>query len=158
MQHYVTVALVALLSLGASCEAPRTADNAAALTHIEALHARDEEASRAQDHAALATLWTADGVMLAPGARRVRGPELFAQLDERAARQERSAEVLEYSFDFEEVVVVGDYAFEWGVVQGKTRDLATGAVAVSRYKLLRVLRREGGDWRVHRAIWNALED
>ena len=32
------------------------------LERIEALHRKDEQASRAQDHRALSKLWTADGV------------------------------------------------------------------------------------------------
>ena len=126
------------------------------LARIEALHQRDEQASRAQDYAILATLWTEDGVMLAPGGPRLRGPELFGHL-ESARKRNVPYEVVEYTFDFEEVEVVGDYAFEWGVVRGTTRDRSTGATEETAYKLLRVLRREAGEWKVHRAIWNELD-
>ncbi len=122
---------------------------------IEALHARDEKAAKARDYAALAALWTDDGVMLAPGGPRLRGPELVAQL-EAAGSAGSSLEVIEYAFEFEEVEIVGDHAFEWGIVRGTTRDPQTGVEDKRAYKLLRVLRRDEGTWKVHRAIWNEL--
>ncbi len=64
--------------------------------------------------------------------------------------------VLDYDEEFEELVVNGNYAFEWGVIRcacmmsdGKREDL--------KYKIMRVLQRQAdGEWKVHRAIWNDL--
>ena len=122
---------------------------------IEALRRRDEKAAMAQDSDALAALWSKDGVMLAPGGPRLRGRELFDALAARTP--DAGTEILDYRFDFEEVVVSGDYAFEWGTVRGRSRDRATGEVTDSAYQLMRVLTREDGEWTVHRAIWNALD-
>lgn len=144
--------------LGGGCRtSPHSrGDLASDLAAIEALHQRDEFASEAQDPDALATLWTEDGVMIAPGAARLRGPELFAALRAKKKGRAEEFEVLDYTFEFEEVEVTGDYAFEWGVVRGETRHRKTGRVEVSAFQLMRILRRKDGEWKVHRAIWNDL--
>ena len=123
------------------------------LAQIEALHRRDEQAVIDGDRETLASLWSRDGVMLAPGGATLRGAGILAAL--RAGTDDAGYDVLEYRLDFEEVVVCGDYAFEWGTVSGKSADRKTGAVTASAYKLMRVLVREDGEWKVHRAIWNS---
>ena len=66
----------------------------------------------------------------------------------------RGIEVLEYREVFEETLVFGDTAVEWGHIEGSERDRATGEVTTSRFHLMRILRRmEDGTWRVHRSIF-----
>ena len=65
-------------------------------------------------------------------------------------------EVLDYRFDWHEVRVCGDYAFEWGYVVGRERSLSTGEVTSERHHVMRVLQRQpDGDWKVHRTIWSS---
>lgn len=125
------------------------------LAEIETLHARDVQAVLAKDKDALATLWSEDGVMLAPGGPPLRGDALFAALQ--AETDHTRYEVVDYQFAFEEVAVIGDYAFEWGSVSGCAKDPDTGELTHSAYNLLRVLIREAGEWKVHRAIWNSAD-
>ena len=71
------------------------------------------------------------------------------------AQAQPTTEVLEYAFEWHEVELCGDRAFEWGYIVGRERELATGVVRESRHHVLRVLRREAdGSWKVHRTIWN----
>jgi ketosteroid isomerase-like protein len=64
-------------------------------------------------------------------------------------------EVIEYVLDFEEVKVLGEYAFEWGMIRGKTRRREGEEVEEPSYKVMRILRKEtDGEWKVHRSIWN----
>lgn len=124
-----------------------------AMRGIEALRRRDEAASKAYDVAALAALWTPDAVALPPGGPVKRGPELRAQLATMAAAA-RSTEVLEYREVFEETLLFGDFAVEWGHIEGSERDRSTGQVTASRCHLMRILKRvEDGTWRVHRSIF-----
>ena len=124
-----------------------------AMRGIEALRRRDEAASKAYDVKALAALWTDDPVALPPGRPVMRSPELRAQLGKMAAAA-RSTEVLEYREVFEETLVFGDTAVEWGRIEGSERDRATGEVTESRFHVMRILRRvEDGSWRVHRSIF-----
>ena len=124
-----------------------------AMRGIEALRRRDEAASKAYDVKALADLWTADAVALPPGGPVKRGPELRRGL-EKMAEAARGTEVLEYREVFEETLVFGDTAVEWGHIEGSERDRATGKVTTSRFHLMRILKRvEDGTWRVHRSIF-----
>ena len=95
-----------------------------AMRGIEALRRRDEAASKAYDVKALAELWTQDAVALPPGGPVKRGPELRAGLA-RMAEAAKGTEVLDYREVFEETLVFGDTAVEWGHIEGSERDRAT---------------------------------
>jgi ketosteroid isomerase-like protein len=124
-----------------------------AMRGIEALRRRDEAASKAYDVQALAELWTQDAVALPPGGPVKRGPELRAGLA-RMAEAARGTEVLDYREVFEETLVFGDTAVEWGHIEGSERDRASGKVTASRFHLMRILKRlDDGTWRVHRSIF-----
>jgi len=124
-----------------------------AMRGIEALRRRDEAASKAYDVKALAELWTPDAVALPPDRPVKRAADLRRDL-EKMATVARGIEVLEYREVFEETLVFGDTAVEWGHIEGSERDRATGEVTTSRFHLMRILRRmEDGTWRVHRSIF-----
>ena len=125
------------------------------LKAIEELHRRDMRASREGDFETLRSLMSDDAVVLPPGGRVVRGREALDASFARMAEGMRQVEVLEYELDFEEVHIVGDYAFEWGAIRGAMGALPDGEVERSSYKVMRVLQRQpDGAWKVHRTIWN----
>ena len=124
-----------------------------AMRGIEALRRRDEAASKAYDVKALAELWTQDAVALPPGGPVKRAPELRRDL-ERMEAVARNTEILDYRETFEETLIFGDTAVEWGHIEGSERDRTTGQVTRSRFHVMRILRRvEDGSWRVHRSIF-----
>jgi len=131
-------------------------DSGKELAAIEELHQRDMAASRAGDFETLRTLMSDDAVMMPPGGGFVRGR---AEIDAGMSRMSEamaSVEVLDYVLDFEEVKVIGDYAFEWGVIKGRMRSREGGEAEESIYKVMRILKKQhDGGWRVHRSIWNA---
>ena len=114
------------------------------------------KASREQDFERLESLLTEDVVMMAPGADFVRGRDAVRNQRRVVATDGPGIEILSYSFDFEEVEILGEYAFEWGTLSGRTK-LSDGTVRDEHYKLLRILRRDPDGWKVHRAIWNTLD-
>ena len=152
-------ALVLILGATLSCgegqptsseEDRRKAD----LEAIERLHQKDVAASKARDARVLRALLTDDAVMMPPGSEWIRGKEELDRNFEEMTTQLSGVEILEYVQDFEEVQVVGDYAFEWGTVWGTTRS-PEGEEIHSTYTLMRILeRQEDGEWKVHRSIWN----
>jgi uncharacterized protein (TIGR02246 family) len=123
-----------------------------ALAGIEDLRRKDIAASLRYDVAALAALTTEDVVMLPPGGPPMRGREAVRTgLDRSKATAD---EVLEYREDFEETLVFGEYAVEWGWISGTERPLSGGEVRRSRHHVMRVLKRQpDGTWRVHRSIY-----
>ena len=122
---------------------------------IRRLHETDMQASRAGDFQMLRALMTDDAVMMPPQGRWIRGR---AELDASFQRTEAAmsqVEVLDYVLDFEEVQILGDYAFEWGTISGTMRDRSGGEPEQASYKVMRILQRQpDGDWKVHRSIWN----
>ncbi|HEX6066484.1 MAG TPA: DUF4440 domain-containing protein [Longimicrobiales bacterium] len=126
------------------------------LDRIDELHRIDMAASKAGDLRTLRTLMSDDAVVLPPGGRMLRGRAALDQSFARMADVPRTTEVLDYRFDWHEIRLCGDYAFEWGYILGEERHLASGEVVSEKYHAMRILQRQPtGDWKVHRTIWNA---
>lgn len=121
---------------------------------IERLHRRDMKASASGDFHALRALVDDDAVMLPPGSAPRRGAKDFDAMYERMNASPRTHQVVDYRLDFEEVMVFGRYAVEWGAIRGATREISTGRVIQSEYHVMRVLRRQrNGSWKVWRSVW-----
>lgn len=127
------------------------------LDAIGRLHAADMEAVRSGAIELLPQLVCEDAVMMPPGAgfQRGRGPR--PETIDAWKKAYRDYAEVDYEFRFEEVVPLGDYAFEWGSLHSRVRK-HDGTVEVEAHKLMRILRRDAADgqWRVYRAIWNDL--
>ena len=122
------------------------------LKAIELLHQRDMDASKAQDFYSLRDLWTSDCVIIPPQGPIQRGIDSLDP-EERARKTAYSnIEVLEYIEEFEEVEILGEYAFEWGTIRGKMR-VNGGEVLNPVYRVMRILKKVDGEWKVHRSIW-----
>ena len=123
---------------------------------IAELHRKDMTASKAGDFRTLRSLMSDDAVVLPPGGRMLRGAEALDRSFAAMAAAPAATEVLEYRFDWHEVEVCGDYAFEWGYIVGQERDLASGQVSAEKHHVMRILQRQpDGEWKVHRTMWNA---
>ena len=121
---------------------------------IEKLHRQDAEASRARDFDTLLSLWTDDAVMLPPEGPPVVGIDAIRKLMLRGRDQRATITVTEYAQDFQELLILGDTAFEWGTYHGASRPSAGGEEEKSSGKLMRLLRRQpDGAWKVARSIW-----
>jgi ketosteroid isomerase-like protein len=124
------------------------------LKQIDALHLKDMQASRAGDFKTLRSLLSDDAVIIAPNADPVQGKETH---DKNFAAMQQSGspiEVLSYSIKMEEIRVLEDFAFEWGTIHGSSRDKNTGVITESKKNVMRILRKENGEWKVFRSIWN----
>ncbi|HXG65975.1 MAG TPA: SgcJ/EcaC family oxidoreductase [Blastocatellia bacterium] len=125
------------------------------LEAIERLHQKDMAASKAGDFATLRSIMTDDAVIMPPGGKVVRGRAEMDAGFERMKESMSQVEVLEYVLDFEEAQVLGDYAFERGMIRGAMRSKDGGEVEHSTYKVMRILQKQpDGSWKVHRSIWN----
>lgn len=122
---------------------------------IEDLHQRDIRASMADDVNALAELWTADLVVLPPGHAAITGAAAFRSYLNEEKKKLTNVDILAYTQDWREVRVSGDFAFEWGYVNMRTRPAAGGQETAVTQKIMRVLQRQpDASWKVARAIWN----
>jgi len=122
---------------------------------IEDLHRRDKTASLARDPETLVSLMDEDIVLIVPGGPPTRGRAALAAGLRASFEETRQDKILEYVHDFEEVKVLGDWAFEWGSFRGTTLKPDGTKIKESGH-LLRLLRRQPeGGWKVARAIATA---
>jgi uncharacterized protein (TIGR02246 family) len=123
------------------------------LRAIQRLRDADVAASKAYDAEGLAKLFTDDAVALGPGQPPVRGiGAIRAGLRRMVASLD--IEVMDYSESFEETLLFGDTAVEWGQIEGTERPRGGVDVSRSRVHVMRILRRlPDGSWRIHRTIY-----
>lgn len=126
---------------------------------IEELRAKDQEASLRGDYKTLRELIDDEGVMIPPGGPVKKGSTNLDDEFENMKHAYRDVEVIEYEHRFEELEIIGDYAFEWGVASGASRIKSLDEVHRSSFHLMRILKRQkDGSWKVYRSIWNSKND
>ena len=121
------------------------------LAAINALSQKDIAACMKNDTDTLCSLWTEDGVLLMPGAAPLVGKKAICAMLEEQGRQAIGSMVTEYTEDWQEVRLVGNYAWQWGKMS-ETQRLASGKMETMKVNAIRILRREqDGSWQVARA-------
>jgi len=156
---FLLLALLAGAFLPAQRKAKHPIRNTAAVPDnrkaIEELHRRDIAASLAYDVEALASLWTDDMVSLPPGHPPIVGREANRAFLDKGRQESAKYDILSYNQQWQEVREVGEYAFEWGTISTRTREVTSGKERAVTFNAMRVLKREAdGAWRVHRTLWN----
>lgn len=122
---------------------------------IEDLHRREIAANMAMDVDKLAALWDEQIVAMPPNS-----PPLLGSAANRAYLAKKQAEmtnvdVLSYEEQWDEVRILGDYAYEYGNIKSRLRPADAKEETAISINIMRVLKREaGGDWKVYRTIWN----
>ncbi len=117
---------------------------------IEALNQHDVKASLANDLDAIVSQWTDGFVVLPPAGPIVRGRSAAAELGK---EQNQALIIVDCVFDFEEITVTGDYAFEWGKYRWTARPRAGGSDMTFSGKLMRILQRQpDSSWKMHRTM------
>ena len=145
-----TMSLLALAAIGACTSgSPGPEED---LRAIEALNQHDIDAVLSSDFDALISQWTDDFVLMSPSSV-VRGRRANAALLEGARAMADQLEPVEHVLDFEETIVAGDYAFQWGTFRSSSRSRASGEVFSGGGKLMRILQRQAdGSWKMHRTM------
>ncbi len=125
-----------------------------ALEGIQKLHQKDIAASRKRDFDSLRALLSEEAIILPHGRDVIRGERELSEWFSQMRESMEDFEILEYSMDFQDIQIQGAYAFEWGYSREAVRNTRTGEIQRATYKLLRILRKEAGEWKVYRSIWN----
>ena len=125
------------------------------LEAINELHRRDMQASKTWDVETLASLWTDDIVSMPQDGPPLIGKEANRNSLLKLKEESRDIDIVEYDLAFNEVKVIGDWAFEWGTFSATIRSKDEGEVSRSSGKLFRVLKRDAdGTWKVARSMSN----
>ncbi len=122
---------------------------------IAELQRRDIEANMALDTEKLLALRTDDVVYLVPGRAPLVGQDAVRKYLGEIRGQLANWDMLAYEESWQEVQVVGDFAFEWGTVNIRARQEGEKRESAAVRNVMQVLRRQpDGDWKISRAVWN----
>ncbi len=151
---WISIALV-LLSISFSSCGSKKDGSSADIEAINALHQRDMEASRKFDVDTLASLWADDIVTLSQGEPPLIGKDANRASILRLREESRDLQIADYILSFNEVKIVGDWAFEWGTYSGTVKPVAGGEAIRTTGKVMRVLKKDpDGSWKVARAMYD----
>jgi uncharacterized protein (TIGR02246 family) len=120
---------------------------------IAALQKNEIRATMAMDVNSLLDLWTDDAVLLPPRHEPVVGKAALRKFLQDRKEQYVNYDLLAYNEEWNEVMVTGDYAYQWGTVSYRMKP-PTGSEIAGAAHAVRVLKHEEDAWRVLRAIWN----
>ena len=125
------------------------------LEAIEELHQRDVAATKAGDYEALMSLMDEQCILFPPDSEPEDGRAYLSRARASSDRIEPQPEILELVQDWQEVRLLGDFAYEQGIIRYTVRDV-NGTILRETQRLMRLLRRQpDGQWRVLRAMWHA---
>ena len=131
-----------------SAESSQDAD----IKAIRTLTERDIAASKDNDIDTLASLWTDDGVLIVPMSPPFVGKPAIRKLLDYQKEQAKDSDTTAYDEQWQEVRIIGDYAYEWGSIS-VTVELAGGKQVSENVNAMRILQRQkDGSWLVARAV------
>jgi uncharacterized protein (TIGR02246 family) len=119
---------------------------------IAAVNRAFEDAARKGDAETMASLYTTDGIALPPDAPMVTGRDNIKQL---WASVISGMGLKSVKLDTLDLEVAGDTAHEVGEAKLELEPTA-GQATSAAVKYVVVWKRVGGQWRLHRDIWNAM--
>ncbi len=120
---------------------------------IEALNEHDVKAALTSDTDAIVSQWTDDFVVIPPVGPILRGRSANAAIVDKGKEQIQALIPVDYVVKFEEIIVTGEYAFEWGTYRGAARPRAGGSDVTYGGKLMRILQRQrDGSWKMYRTM------
>jgi uncharacterized protein (TIGR02246 family) len=112
----------------------------------------DRKACLKDDVDTLCSLWTDDRVLLMPGALPLIGKKAICSMPQEQKAQANGSKTTGHTEDWDEVRVVGDYAWQWGKMSDTQTD-TTGKQETMRVNAIRILHRQpDGSWKVARPV------
>jgi len=166
MRRYSLLVVVTLAALVGSMQAQtshRRPPNKSAATApaaedqagIQELDDKEIKANLALDIQALELLWDPEIVTMPPGHTALTGMEANRAYLEQEAKAMENFQILGYEQTWQEVRIIGDYAYQFGTVQTRVSPMNPGPETDTTYNMMRILKRQPDDsWRIYRAIWN----
>jgi uncharacterized protein (TIGR02246 family) len=122
---------------------------------IADLQNRDILANMALDTDKILALRTHDVVYLPPGSSPLVGQEAVRKYLEEIRQQFANWDMSAYEENWQEVRILGDYAYEWGTINIRARKEGETRESAALRNVIQVLHREpDGAWRIARVIWN----
>jgi ketosteroid isomerase-like protein len=138
-----------------AAEAQRHATEAEDREAIEQLHQDDIAGSLAFDVDKLTSTWDDEIVSLPPNAKPIAGKAANVKFLESQQKAMANVEILGYEETWDEVRILGEYAYEYGSLRSRIRQQNAKDETPLEFNVMRVLRKQpSGAWKVYRTIWN----
>lgn len=138
-----------------AAEQQRQATEAEDREAIEQLHQDDIAGSLAFDIDELTGTWDDEIVSMPPNSKPIVGKAANHEFLESQRKAMTNVEILAYEETWDEVRVMGDYAYEYGTIHSRVRQANAKEETPLDYNVMRVLKKQpSGAWKVYRTIWN----
>jgi len=148
----LALVLASTLLLPVGFNANAAAQEQQDLKAIDKLSQKDIAACMKNDVDTLCSLWTDDGVLLMPAAPPLVGKKAICGMLQAQKAPLNGSKTTGYTEDWDEVRIVGDYAWQWGKMS-QTETSASGKQETMRVNAIRILHRQpDGSWKVARAV------
>lgn len=138
-----------------AAEAQRPATEAEDREAIEQLHQDDITGSLAFDVDKLTGTWDDQIVSMPPNAKPIAGKAANHDFLQSQQKAMANVEILGYEETWDEVRILGEYAYEYGSIRTRIRQQNAKDETPLEFNVMRVLKKQpSGAWKVYRTIWN----
>lgn len=138
-----------------AAEAQRATTEAEDRQAIEELHQDDITGSLAFDIDKLTNILDDDVVSLPPNSKPIVGKSANHELLLAEQKGMANVEILGYEQTWDEVRILGEYAYEYGTIRSRIRAINAKDETPLEYNVMRILKKQpSGAWKVYRTIWN----
>ena len=138
-----------------AAEAHRQATEAEDREAIEQLHEDDIAGSLAFDVDKLTSTWDDEIVSLPPDSKPLVGKAANHEHLEALHKAAANLEILAYEETWDEVRILGEYAYEYGSIRSRIRQQNAKEETPLEFNVMRILKKQpSGAWKIYRTIWN----
>jgi len=135
--------------------AQRQATEAEDREAIEQLHQEDIAGSLAFDVDKLTSTWNDEIVSMPPSSKPIVGKAANHEFLVSQQKAMANVEILSYEETWDEVRTMGDYAYEYGTIRSRIRQVNAKDETPLEFNVMRVLKKQpSGAWKIYRTIWN----
>jgi len=138
-----------------AAETQRQATEAEDRQAIEDLHKDDIAGSLAFDVDKLTGTWDDEVVSIPPGSKPIVGKAANHEFLQSQQKAMANVEILSYEETWDEVRILGEYAYEYGTIRSRIRQQNAKDETPLEYNVMRVLKKQpSGAWKIYQTIWN----
>ena len=138
-----------------AAEAQRQATETGDRQAIEELHQEEIAGNLAFDVDKLTGTWDDEIVSMPPNAKPIVGKAANHEFLQAQQKAIANVEILGYEETWDEVRILGEYAYEYGSIRSRIRQVNAKDEIPLEYSVMRVLKKQpSGAWKVYRTIWS----
>src|SRR5262249_54470258 len=123
---------------------------------VDEFNRRYDAACQKMDHPATIAMWAEDGTDLIQGLAPMVGRAKISAWLSDLEKQMPGAKMIYCTVDWRDIQIHGDVAYEWGINRQKVAFPPPQKPFEGAGKILLILKRTGGEWKIAVESWNSL--